>query len=62
MVMYHTIRLTAGKDSTFLFDLETREKTTQSDDVFVVIDDFNKKGYNLTAVNGRDYFLTKRVD
>ncbi|PLS19139.1 hypothetical protein CVD28_01655 [Bacillus sp. M6-12] len=62
MVMYHTIRLTAGKNETILFDLDTKEKTKYPEDVLDIIDDFNKKGYNLTAVNDRFYFLTKRVD
>jgi hypothetical protein len=61
--MYHTIQLRViGRDKTHFFDLKTKETSIIGEDVFTVIDDFNKKGYYLTAVDGIRYYLTKRED
>jgi hypothetical protein len=63
MIMYHTIQLRPkGGGKTHVLDLETKEEYDIGKDIYATIDDFNKKGYYLTAVNGIFYYLTKRKD
>jgi hypothetical protein len=63
MIIFHTIRLTSmSEEQTVVFDVETKAVEGKPEGVYSVIDDYNKKGYKLTAVNHHDYYLTKRMD
>lgn len=63
MILYHTVRLTGiGVNKTVILDIETLKSESTQNYVLAILDDYNKKGYQLTAVNGNDYYLTKRVD
>lgn len=63
MILYHTIKLTdVTEKKTSVFDVETRELTSILENVYTVVDDLNKTGYVLTAVDHPNYYLTKRVD
>lgn len=63
MPIYHTIRLVSmiGK-KTAIFDYDTKKEVIEPHKVDVFISEYNKKGYQLTAVNNIEYYLSKRVD
>ena len=61
--MYETIQLKIiDTNLTKVSHLGLMEKKLLNENIYTVIDDYNKQGYYLTAVNGLEYFLTKRID
>lgn len=66
MVMYETVRLRGYRRYTEIYNFATKEKRKVKEHSSILLDEYNKKGYFLTAVNsfldGVDYYLTKRID
>lgn len=66
MVMYETIRLRGNRRYTEIYNFATNENQKVKEHASILLNEYNKKGYFLTAVNsfldGIDYYLTKRID
>lgn len=66
MVMYETVRLRGYRGYTEIYNFATKENRKVKEHSSILLDEYNKKGYFLTAVNsfidGIDYYLSKRID